>query len=59
MDWLGTQENLCWLEEEETGKWVDRDMKEAREGKHLVSQLHINCCKKVNYQKTNIFRKRL
>ena len=56
MDWLGTQENLCWLEEEETGKWVDRDVKEVREGKHLVSQLHINCCKKVNYRKTNIFR---
>lgn len=52
-------ENLCQLEEEETGKWVDRDVKEAREGKHLVSQLYINCFKNINDLKANIFRKRL
>ncbi|OWK09363.1 hypothetical protein Celaphus_00006070 [Cervus elaphus hippelaphus] len=33
MDWLGTQENLCWLEEEETGK-VTLTWQEA--GRHLL-----------------------
>lgn len=33
--------NLCQLEDEKTEKWLDRDVKEAKEGQHLVSQLYI------------------